>query len=493
MPINLENIRLLPEVASPGNAKNCPPFNRLAIALALISLSIGVADAQTDAQRIADLERKLQKALNVIDKLSDKVDQLEVGTQKAPATKPTASVKTLADSGEANITPVKPTEVELSKTVAEQNTRIQTMEQQVTQLSSAASSRIIPFDWLHGFADVGGGYSSSGHPSGFGVGNLDLYMTPKLGGQVRSLFELVFEYDRVGNLGTDLERAQIGYAFNDQANVWLGRFHTPYGYWQTAFHHGAQIQPSLLRPRFIDFEDKGGFLPAHTTGVWGTGGVQTDGGKISYDLYVGNSYSILPNNVLGNGNLGMLDQNAAGFNSPSISVGGKLSYIFNSGALDGLNVGLHGLRSEVQLKGNFGTNPTAAPTGYVDLNMGGGYLYYNNYDWEVISEFYAIKNQDRTSGTGSHNSWAGFVHAGYAIDKWMPYMRLENANTSSNDPYFRSLAYGYAYAREAVGLRFDVNTQSALKLEFDYTQPQINPNMALRDFWESRLQYAIRF
>ena len=125
--------------------------------------------------------------------------------------------------------------------------------------------------------------------------------------------------------------------------------------------------------------------------------------------------------------------------------------------------------------------------------MGGGYLYYNNYDWEIISEFYAIKNQDRTSGTGSHNSWAGFVHAGYAIDKWMPYMRLENANTSSNDPYFRSLAYGYAYAREAVGLRFDVNTQSALKLELDYTQPQINPNQTLRDFWESHLQYAIRF
>ena len=326
MLINFVNKRhLLVASSSSGRTQFRPPFARLAISAALISLSIGAADAQTDAQRIADLEHKLQKALTVIDKLSGKVEQLETGGQKTSA-KPSVSVKTQANNSEAETNAVNPSEDELSKIVAEHNSRIETVQQQVTQLSTAAANRIIPFDWLHGFADVGGAYNSSGHPSGFGIGNLDLYMTPKLGGQVRSLFELVFEYDRVGNLGTDLERAQIGYAFNDQANVWLGRFHTPYGYWQTAFHHGAQIQPSLLRPRFIDFEDKGGFLPAHTTGVWGTGSVQTEGGKIAYDLYVGNSYSILPNNVLGNGNLGMLDQNAAGFNSPSMSAGGKISY-----------------------------------------------------------------------------------------------------------------------------------------------------------------------
>ena len=492
MLINFVNNRYFLAVSSSGNTHFRPPFVRVAISAALISMSIGVADAQTDAQRIADLEHKLQKALNVIDKLSDKVDQMEVSGQQTPA-KPNSKVKTLANTSEANVISVKPTEVELTKTVADQNTRIDTMEQQVTQLTSAASSRVIPFDWIHGFADVGGAFSSSGHPSGFGVGNLDLYLTPKIGGQVRSLFELVFEYDRVGNLGTDLERAQIGYAFNDQVNVWLGRFHTPYGYWQTAFHHGAQIQPSLLRPRFIDFEDKGGILPAHTTGIWATGGLPFEGGKFTYDFYAGNSFSLLTNNVLGNGNSLYLDQNAAGFSSPSLTVGTKLGYIFNNGILDGLNVGLHGFRSEVQIKGNYDVNPTAPPTAYADLNVGGGYLYYNNYDWEIISEFYAFKNQDRTGATGSHNSWAGFIHAGYAIDKWMPYVRLENANTSRNDPYFNNMAYGYAYAREAAGLRFDVNTQSALKLEFNLTQPQNNPILALKEFWESRLQYSIRF
>lgn len=326
--------------ADSSQAQTASRLSRLLLGAALIGLNIGNADAQTDAQRIADLERKLQKALKVIDKLSDKVDQLETAKPQT-ARVSTTDIQTAPNPASSGMAVAMPAETAspqtpVNQTVAEQNTKIEALQTQVTQLSSAASNRIIPFDWLHGFADVGGGYGSGGHPSGFGVGSLDLYLTPKLGGQVRSLVELVFEYDRTGVLGTDLERTQIGYAFNDQATVWMGRFHTPYGYWQTAYHHGQQIQPSLLRPRFIDFEDKGGVLPAHTTGVWATGGFQMDGGKIIYDAYAGNTPRIIPNSALGNGNAGNLDPNVAGFSNSSLTAGGKLGYNFTSGALDGL-------------------------------------------------------------------------------------------------------------------------------------------------------------
>ena len=493
MPINQEKICSPQGIHIAGKAKSRLPFAQLFFGAVLASLSIGSVYAQTDAQRIADLERNLNRALSVIDTLSTKMERLEKEKAVAATPKQGDTVKTVAKDGQPDVTAVKPADGNLVKTVAEQNGRLDTMQQQVTQLTSAASSRIIPFDWLHGFADVGGGYGSSGHPTGFGVGSLDLYLTPKLGGKVRTLVELVFEYDRVGSLGTDLERTQIGYTFNDQATVWLGRFHTPYGYWQTAYHHGQQIQPSLLRPRFIDFEDKGGILPAHTTGIWGTGGLQTKNGKFVYDVYAGNAPRIIPNNVLGNGNMGYLDPNVAGFSNPSITAGGKFGYNFSSGALDGLNVGLHGLHSQVNLLNNFGANPLAPPTGQVNLNMAGGYLYYNNYNWEIINEMYGFMNSDLTGGTGTHNSWAGFIHAGYAINQWMPYVRLERADTNRSDPYFNSMALGYAYSREALGLRFDVNPQSAVKLELNYTQPQFNMAYPLNNFWESRVQYAIRF
>lgn len=135
--------------------------------------------------------------------------------------------------------------------------------------------------------------------------------------------------------------------------------------------------------------------------------------------------------------------------------------------------------------------PTGPYTAQVNLNMAGGYLYYNNYDWEVISEVYGFLNHDMTGGTGNHDSWAGFIHVGRQMEQWMPYARLEKLDSNKNDPYFAAQAYGYAYTREAMGLRYDVNTQSALKLEFNYTQPATYSNLA--NFWESRVQYAIRF
>lgn len=455
-----------------------PMLLPLLIGAAITTMTIGSANAQTDAQRIADLESKLQRALTVIDKLSDKVEHLENAKSAVPAK--IENKNQVVETANSTIP-----ETELTKTIAEQNTRIETMQQQVSQMTTASSSRALPMDWLHGFADVGGGYSSNGHPKGFGVGSIDFYITPKLGGQVRSLAELLFEYDRLGGLGTDLERMQIGYAFSDQATVWLGRFHTPYGYWHNAYHHGQQIQPSLLRARFIDFEDKGGILPAHTTGLWGNGSIATAGGKFTYDIYAGNTPRIVNNNNIGGGNL---EPNVAGFTNPSLTAGGKLGYIFNTGLLEGLNVGVHGLRSQVNITTN------AIPSTQVEMSMAGGYLYYNNYDWEVIGELYGFMNHDKITGTGAHNSWAGFVHVGRSFDRWTPYGRLEKAELSKTDPYFNSLAYGYSYSREALGMRYDVNPQTALKMEFDYTQPE--PNLftgSLNNFWESRLQYAIRW
>ena len=61
-------------------------------------MAMGTAQAQTDAQRIADLQRKLQSALKVIDKLSDKVDRLENGGAAAASALSTDKTQKPADS-----------------------------------------------------------------------------------------------------------------------------------------------------------------------------------------------------------------------------------------------------------------------------------------------------------------------------------------------------------------------------------------------------------
>src|SRR5262245_17533232 len=103
--------------------------------------------------------------------------------------------------------------------------RIDALEKQVAQLEARPSARADEGLPLHGFLDVGAGYRSKGGPRGFGLGNLDFYLTPRIGDRIRGLIELNFEINDAGGLDTDLERAQIGYVFSDAATVWAGRFH----------------------------------------------------------------------------------------------------------------------------------------------------------------------------------------------------------------------------------------------------------------------------
>src|SRR6266513_2263593 len=192
---------------------------------------------------------------------------------------------------------------------------------------------------LKGFADVGANFSGKGGNKGFIDGSLDFYLTPQLSANVKTVIELVFEHDSTkGELAADLERLQVGYAFSNAATVWLGRFHTPLGYWNTAFHHGQQLQTSVLRPQMIDFEDAGGVIPAHTVGVWGTGAVHAGTGRLSYDIFVGNSPSI---------NANVLDPNNSGKTQPGYSSGFNLGYLFG-GSADGIKTGVHGYRAFVR-------------------------------------------------------------------------------------------------------------------------------------------------
>lgn len=431
------------------------PMTKVACAMALVFATSGHALAeQSESARIADLERKLERSLMLIEGLTTKVKQLEAaGGQKAAA--PANSV-------------------ELGATVAKQNARIDEIGQQVSQIGAGMSTRSGGDDGvpLHGFADVGAGWNSKDDPKGFQVGSLDLYLSPQFGNNVKTLLELIFEFDSAGSLATDLERVQLGYTFNDQATVWMGRFHTPYGYWNTGFHHGQQIQTALSRPKFIDFEDKGGILPAHSVGLWGTGSKKLDDGKISYDLYLANSSKIATN---------VLSMNNSGTTHQSMMVGGNVGYSF-SGNLQGLKLGGHGLRGTV-------LDDVAAPN-TTTLNMLGGYAFYDRDDWESIAEYYRFDNKDVSGSTGSHKSWAAFVQLGRNFGNWTPYGRFEKTLLDQADNYFSQQTSGASYVRPVLGIRYDLNPKAALKLQINHTRVT---DRAPESYNEAQVQYAIRF
>jgi len=404
--------------------------------------------AQDDSQRIRDLERKLQESMRLIEQLSQRLNDLERGKASAPAPAP------------------RP----------QDQARIEALEKTVNDMASAPRESVDTGVPLHGFADVGYEHTTAkqdGNRTGFVIGNLDLYLTPSFG-RVKTLTELVFEVTEEGTLATDLERVQLGYTVSDELTAWIGRFHTPYGYWNAAFHHGAQIQTSVTRPRFIDFEDKGGILPAHTVGIWATGQVRLGEGRLHYDAYVGNGNRIADN---------ILDFNAHRDDNTNKLVGFNVGYA-PRGSLEGLVFGLHGFGEDVDA---YVDGVSVART---RVQMAGGYFYYDANNWEGIGEYYRFKDRDLTGGTGSRTSWAGFLQLGYTLaEAWTPYYRYEKTDLDQADAFFAYQDSGRSYSRHVAGVRYHLDPRAALKFEANHTH---EPGLA-RTYNELRAQFAIRF
>src|SRR3990172_11959559 len=115
-------------------------------------------------------------------------------------------------------------------------------------LFTLLAPRSSPAFELHGFADVS--YHQDIHDDAspqenngaFTISPVDFYIAESLGPRLDVLTEIAFESGIV-----DLERLQIGYLFSDALKVYVGRFHSPLGYWNTAYHHGAFLHTTIQR------------------------------------------------------------------------------------------------------------------------------------------------------------------------------------------------------------------------------------------------------
>ena len=402
-------------------------------------------------------------------------------------------------------------DTEAAQIKAMQN-KLNDMQSQLNQVTSALTNQSgadtgLP---IHGFMDVGYAINSQdpnlmanpniANPKGFYEGRLSFYLAPHFGDRVLALAEPNFELNQLdGSVSVDIERLQIGYAFSDAATLWGGRFHTPYGYWNTAFHHGAQLQTSVLRPRFLDFEDSGGILPSHMLGLWGTGKVKAGHSKFTYDLFVGNGPKIVDINTAvpaviaspTDYQTGGLDPNIAGDDNHSAMVGLNLGYEF-SGKLDGLRLAVHWLNGNVNTYTGGPTTLPSTPFSTTNLNVGGGSLVYLSNDWEIMGEYYGFNNKDKATEL-KYKSKAGYIQAGVSFNAWTPYVRLERTILDQNDYYFSMQASGQSYARQALGLRYNVSQKAALKLELMNSSFKEELGRTALSYRSLNLQYAIGF
>jgi hypothetical protein len=426
-------------------------------------------DASSDTVKL--LQQRLDQSIKMIDALADRVKELEAkqaGSQAAPAAAVAAAQAAPTAPGAAP-SPVNATSTEAA--------RLQSVEQQLNQIQIANAARQGDDTGLavHGFADVNVGNHNLYHPDekGFNVDNFDLYLTPRLGGKWLSLFELNFEVDSTGTVGVDLERGQLGYQFSDAATVWIGRFHTPYGYVNTAYHHGVWLNDALRRPSFLMFEDQGGVLPAHTVGALTTGAARGEGGKLLYDVYAGNGQQIIG---------AKLDMRSGGNDHGKLIYGGRLGYQWSAGALEGLTLGVNALDSKI--------DDDLTPENLTEVRMAGAYGVYDTDTWEILSEAYRFNNVDVYQGTGTHQSKAYFAQVGYRLPFFIPYVRYERAHLDQTDQYFAQQRTGNSYYRTAAGFRRDLSPKVAIKFEVANTH---YTDRIISQFNEFLAQLAIRF
>ena len=451
-------------------------FARRFCALLVVALCAGgptaaVADAQDD--RIKALEQSLARSTAVIEALAARVAELERSAARAAA-------------------PVQAAQAGASAPVAsrdDQARAIEALQQDVNHIvdtmgkgSSETGAAV------HGFIDVGAGWSSAQDPRrerGFNAGSLDIYLTPQIGERVKSLIELVVESSTQG-VELDLERIQLGYTFSDAVTLWGGRFHSPFGQWNTDFHHGANLQTSISRPDVIEFEDRGGLVPAHSVGLWLTGKSRLDVGRLNYDLYLANGPSIRDR---------QLDPGVLTDSNADKMLGFRLGYEANQG-LGGLAFGLHGFASDV---GQYSLDNTLRNT--TRLRVLGGYVVYDAQDWELRAEYYGFGNRDLEGGQ-TRRSNAGFVQLGRSVGAWTPYARYESATLDPLDNYFRSLASARPYRYVAAGVRYALDASSSLKLELrsarNAAYSQLDENGApvsidAASYRRAQFQYSIAF
>lgn len=262
-------------------------------------------------------------------------------------------------------------------------------------------------------------------------------------GPLRVLLEALWT-----NTEREIERAMVGWKFSPLQTLWLGRVHSPIGYWNTEHHHGPYLQTTISRPRIVDFEDDGGLLPLHWMGLQHSGLTPRGEGAFVYDVGVGS---------------GPVFANAL----EPVAVLRPQTY----GKL-GL-VGRLGWRPDVTAATEFGGSfatlriPIEGTSGeLIRQSIGNAYLHWDQAQWRVRLEAFLIRNEfeGRLAGTAGSIK-AGFVQGEYRHDEhWIGFARAEALTAASNDPYI-GLFGDASRSRQVLGLRLDLPYRQALKLE----------------------------
>ncbi len=303
--------------------------------------------------------------------------------------------------------------------------------------------------------------------SSFRAGEFDLFITSQLSEKLSFLTEAVFSTNETNVWGIDMERFQLTYRPSRYFQISGGRFHTDFGYYNTAFHHGTWFSTATGRPFMYFFEDGGGPLPVHEVGITTTGAIPgLDKLNLHWTAEIGDGSSEWGSPLYGDGvenfvsDRNRKDVNFAIYAKPEV--------------VPGLQVGGSFLNGELL---PYGT------TLKVNQNISSFYVVYINEKWEILNE--AVLMQHHIDGGGpTYNSPMGYTQAAYRFGKTRPYFRFQEVNIPNNDP---STSFKGRYEGPSVGIRMDFFEYACLK--FQYNRVYLR-NAAAQNGFEAQMAFT---
>jgi hypothetical protein len=300
--------------------------------------------------------------------------------------------------------------------------------------------------------------------SSFAAGLLDIFPSYQLD-RVTFLSEVVFEGGTGGteNIGVDVERMQVAYLVKDWLRLRVGRSHTAFGYYGDVFHHAREFDLTTNRPYFIQFEDSGGLLVAHTTGVGADGTLKSKVTDVRYDLDVGNGRTSDPTAV-------------ALYYSPRTAPMMNLRLRLLPHFLDGLMVG--GNVMYVPIAASPTPDPLGVPVLAHNLNEYdvGAHAAYMEHHLHLILEGAILLREDAVT-SARYRHYIGYFEGGYSIGAFTPYGRIEGGKLDSADPYLQNQSFTATaftgswadtryFADGRLGIKWIATENIAIKVEY---------------------------
>ena len=407
----------------------------------LLSLLFALTTSMLLAQSPASApptEPTLQSLLDRIQQLENRINQLEDRERRqeaAPAGTPLAPTETTTPA------PVTTPAAVPGPTASH--------EDHVSMGEIRDTERRFPSLQIRGFGDVDfSATDQKGSVSGFNLGQLVLHLASPLSEKVSYFGEISFTAQPT-SYELSVERSIIRYDYNDYFKLSFGKYHTPLGYWNTAFHHGAWLQTTITRPEMIQFG--GTFIPTHFVGVEAEGNIPSGGLGLGYNVGLGNGRSSI---LSKSGDSGDSNDNR--------------SWVANLYARPtrfyGLQLGASVYRDKL----------TPQPGRNFEEWITGADVVWTKEKPEFLAEYANVHHRDVLT-LNTWDSQAFYVQLAYRLpwqqSKWKPYYRYEYIHKPEDDP---TLVNVLDLSGSTFGVRYDITNYAAFKGEYRNSRHGVN-------------------